>query len=150
LRRALLINRAEISLGILIIGCIVYLVVYVRLALLFAFIYLGLAKLQHIPWSFLDSMVDSFAMPLSYTFLPRNWSIQAAELVHSTIVISLGIGALGAYARRKLDLFRSMAEDIWSRLDQDAVKVRMAELWSKMQANKPAGTSATGQAKPQQ
>jgi hypothetical protein len=144
----LLLNRAEIIVGILVVGCLVYLVVYVRLALLFAFIYLGLAKLQYIPWSFLDSMVDSFAIPLSYTLLPRNWAIHAAGLVHSAIVISLGIGALVAYARRKLDLFRGMAENVWSRLDEEAVKARIAELWGRMQRTKPTGTTATGQASP--
>src|SRR5207249_171276 len=62
------LSRAEITYGVLVLGCLVYAVFYVRLALLFAFIYLALAKVQHIPWTFLDSMVDSLAMPLSYTF----------------------------------------------------------------------------------
>jgi len=52
----LLINRNEIVYGVLAVTSLVYLFVYLRLAFLFAFIYLGIAKVGGLHFSLLDSL----------------------------------------------------------------------------------------------
>jgi hypothetical protein len=126
-----LLYRAEVTYAIFIIGFFVYAVVYLRLALLFGFIYLGAARLQHIPLTFLDCMVNSLGMPLAYAFFPRNWIIQGVQLVHTFVLILLGVGVLNAYLRRKLNLFRAIAEDVWSILEQEEIQERMRQCYNK-------------------
>ncbi len=122
----LLINRIEISYLFFLAGVLLYFAVYARIAILFGFVYLGVAKLNHIPLSFLDAMVNSFAMPLSYTNYPRYWLLQLSEDIHSLVVIALGFGALSAYMRQKAEAFRGVAEDLWVKLDRADVRSRMA------------------------
>jgi hypothetical protein len=122
----LLINRIEISYLFFVAVIFVYIAIYVRVAVLFAFVYLGISKLSHVPLGFLDAMVNSFAMPLSYTNYPRQWVLQMAEDVHSGVVLLLGVGAGVAYMRQKVDSFTAVAEALWAKLDQDNVRSRMA------------------------
>jgi hypothetical protein len=133
----LLINRAEISYMFFLALCFAYFVVYTRLALLFAFVYIGIAKINHIPLGFLESFVNSLAMPFSFTNLPRNWAIQLAELTHTATVLFLGFGALITYFQQKLEAFAGIAESLWSRLDQEAVRQKMASA-AKTSAPQPA------------
>lgn len=127
----LLLKRAEITYAIVALGCFIYANVFLRLALLFGFIYIGVAKLRHIPLSFLDSMVNSLGMPLSYTFFPHDWVIQSVQLLHSIVVIALGAGFINAYFKRKLGSFRETAENVWSRLHEEQVKNRMYQFHSR-------------------
>lgn len=134
----LLVNRGEVKYLLFLAVCLVYAAMYIRVAVLFAFLYLGVAKLNHVPLGFLDSMVNSFAMPLSYTNYPKHWLIQLCEDVHSVIAVGLGIGAALAYVRQKFDAFKVVADDLWEKLDKADVRTRMSYAASKAKAAKKA------------
>ena len=123
----LIINRVEVSYAFFVVGCFMYVLVYFRIALLFAFVYLGIAKLNHLPLRFLDSMTNSIAMPLSYTNFPRNWQIQLAEDCHSLVAIVLGFEALRAFLQGRMEAFLGLAEQIWEKLNEATLRVKMAE-----------------------
>ena len=139
----LLVNRVEISYLLFVAVILTYIAVYVRVAIFFAFVYLGIAKLSHVPLGFLDAMVNSFAIPLSYTNYPRQWVLQLAEDVHSGVVLLLGVGAGVAYMRQKVDSFRDVAETLWGKLDQDDVRSRMAYAAKKSKPAAPRSTTPT-------
>jgi hypothetical protein len=140
----LLLNRSEISYAFFLLGCLVYIAVYMRIAILFGFMYLGIAKLNHLQLGFADAMVNSFAMPLSYTNFPRQWIMQMAQDVHSVVVILLGIGAFATYIYQKLDALRNVAGALWEKLDSADVRSRMATAAKKNASNKK--TPEPGQA----
>lgn len=121
----LILNRSEITHGVIVVAVIAYMIVYLRLALLFGFIYMGLAKVLAIQFTFLDSMTTSLFMPLTFKNIPRSNAMQAAAGVHCFIVVALGFGAINAYLRRKLNAFRDIAESVWSTLDAEEVRSRI-------------------------
>jgi hypothetical protein len=135
----LLLKRAEVTYAILALGCFIYAIIYLRLALLFGFVYLGVAKLRHLPLSFLDSMVNSLGMPLSYTFFPHEWMIQSVQLFHALVVIALGAGFINAYFKRKLGTFKEVAENVWEKLDQEQLKDRIYQFQSRFSQARSAG-----------
>jgi hypothetical protein len=137
----LLIHRAEVRYLLILAAILVYAGIYVRIAMIFAFIYLGIAKLDGVSLTFADSMVNALAMPFSFTNYPRDWVLQAAEFIHTLVVISLGVGALLTYLQRKLEEFQVVAGDLWGKLNQTEVRARMATA-AKKAAVKPVASIA--------
>jgi hypothetical protein len=124
----LLIKRTEITYLFLGLAVMAYGAVLIRVAVLFAFLYIGIGKLDNIPMPLAGTMIDSLAMPFSFTFFPHQWAIQLSQLIQTGVVISLGFGALRAWLKRKLEFFQGAARDIWSQLDDEAVRQRMTDL----------------------
>jgi len=133
----LLIHRAEVRYLFVVATFVVYAGIYVRVSMLFGFIYLGIAKLHNVPLSFADSMVNSFVMPVSYTNLPHDWVIQLAEDVHTLIAVLLGLETIFSYVQSKLAGLRLAASGIWEMLDPAEVRARMAVAAKKAAALRP-------------
>jgi len=122
----LLIQRAEIRYLFVFATFVAYAGIYVRISMLFGFIYLGIAKLHHVPLTFADSMVATFVMPVSYTNLPHDWLIQLAEDFHTFIAVFLGAETLYSYIQSKLEGIQLAATGIYAMLDPVEVRTRMA------------------------
>jgi hypothetical protein len=133
----LLLRRSEITFLAMLLGIFAYIVVYLRLALLFGFIYFGCSKLQHLPFGFVDSMTTALFIPLTFGNIPRNNLLELIGGVQTVFAVVLGFGAIKAYIQRKIDIFKKTATDLWTALNEEAVRVRL-ELWRGRTAAAPS------------
>ena len=136
----LLVHRSEISFFFFLVGSFAYLAVYARISLLFAFVYLGIAKLDHTSLAFLDSTVNAIAIPVSFTNFPRDWRIQSVEVMHTMIVVVLGFEAAAAYWRRKTEILNDVADKLWRRLDEETIRSKMSDLANYGKPTQPSST----------
>lgn len=98
-----LVSRWAAVLGSAFLGCI-----YLYLALLFSFIYYGVAHVQLVTLNWPIALVTSLFMPFSYTDLPLNFWVKLAGGVHSTVILAIGAGTLVNYVTHKAqDLHRT-------------------------------------------
>jgi len=118
-------KRSEILHGALTLAVGVYVLIYLRLVFLFTFLYFGIAKIGHIKFGLLDSVVSALLMPLSFGDLPHNSFMKFFAGAQSAIVVLLGVGAVGAYLQRKLNAVQQAAGNVWEVLNSDDVKVRI-------------------------
>jgi hypothetical protein len=121
-------NYNGFSFWLLLVGVGLYLLMYARVSFLFAFVYFGLCKLQGQHLGFLDSMMGSLTMPFSFTDFPRTWPVRLMEGIHTLVLLTIGIGAVRAYIRRKISSLSGAARKVWERLDDDAVRQKMTEI----------------------
>jgi len=119
------LKRNEIVYGVLAIASLAYLFVYLRLVVLFAFLYLRFAKLQGIHFTLLDSAFTALFMPLTYGDLPRNYFLKGIAGVQSLMVLLMGFGAIKTYLDRRVEAVKQAAGLVWEKLNEADVRSRI-------------------------
>jgi hypothetical protein len=120
-----LLKRNEIVYGVLTIASLAYLFVYLRLVVLFAFLYLGVAKLQGIHFTLLDSAFVALFMPLTYGDLPRNYFLKGIAGVQSLMFLLMGFGVIKTYLDRRVEAVKQAASLLWEKLNEADVRSRI-------------------------
>jgi hypothetical protein len=115
-----------------------YVCIYVYIALLFSFVYYGIARVcgLDMPWS--EAAVDSIFIPVYVTELPKTFFMRFAGGVQWTLIVVVGFGTFWNYFHKRLEAVHAGAMEIGSLLTDEAVRARYKLLESKV---KPATTT---------
>jgi hypothetical protein len=130
---ALLRDRRRVVQWTMYLGTLLFLAVYIYLAVIFSFAYYGVARVQNIPYEWITSFADSMFMPLTFGSLPRSNWIKVLGGVHAFSVLALGVGTVFGYLRKKLDSLHDAAEELSGRLQQAELRAKLAEIGQKFQ-----------------
>ena len=115
-----------------------YVCIYVYIALLFSFVYFGIARVSGLnaPWS--EVAVDSIFIPVYVTELPKTFFMRFAGGVQWTLIVVVGFGTFWNYFHKRLEAVHAGALEIGSLLTDETVRSRYELLESKV---KPAKTT---------
>ena len=116
-----------------------YVCIYVYVALLFSFVYFGIARISglNMPWS--EAAVDSIFIPVYVTELPKTFFMRFAGGVQWSLIVILGLGTFWNYFHKRLEAVHASAIEIGGLLTDETVRERYKLLESKV---KPAKTTA--------
>lgn len=101
-----LLSRWAWVLGIVFLGSI-----YTYIAVLFSFAYYGIARVSGVPYSWPDSLVASLFIPFFVSELPKILTVRLLGGLHCLLVVTVGVGTIVNFLRRKLDAVRRAATD---------------------------------------
>ena len=115
-----------------------YVCTYVYIALLFSFVYFGIARVSglNVPWS--ETAVDSIFIPVYVTELPKTFFMRFAGGVQWTLIVIVGFGTFWNYFHKRLEAVHTGAIAIGGLLTDETVRARYKLLESKV---KPAKTT---------
>lgn len=134
LRDDYLVSRWAWVLGIISFGFI-----YVYFALLFSFVYFGIARVSGISYSWLDSLVASLFIPLFATELPKTLFLRFVAGMHCVLVLTVGISTFFSFLQRRLDVVRTTARALNEKLVDEAFQRKVSVVGAKL-AESPLGS----------
>jgi hypothetical protein len=135
---ALLRNRRRAGNLAIFLSFIIFGGVYLYLAFLFSFAYVGIAKVQGIAYSWVEALVTALFIPVGYSDLPRNVWIKLIGGIHFASAIGLGFGTIYGYMKSKLESLTRIAELLNGKFSDDQVKTKLTTLESVFAAKIPA------------
>jgi hypothetical protein len=115
-----------------------YVCIYIYIALLFSFVYFGIARVSglDVPWS--ETAVDSIFIPVYVTELPKTFFMRFAGGVQWTLIVIVGFGTFWNYFHKRLEAVHAGAIKIGGLLTDETVRAKYKLLESKV---KPAKTT---------
>jgi hypothetical protein len=124
-----------------------YVCIYIYIALLFSFVYFGIARVcgLDLPWS--EAAVDSIFIPVYVTELPKTFFMRFAGGVQWTLVVVVGFGTVWNYFHKRLNAVHTGAMEIGGLLTDEEVRARYKLLESKVKPTE-ATTVTVGGATP--
>jgi len=128
----LLENKKRVMMTALALGVLAFAAIYLYLGLLFGVTYYGLARVQSIPYSLADALINAVFIPAAYSDLPHNAWIRALGGFHWLFVVVVGVGTIFAYWQKKLAGLSRVAELLRGRLSAEEIKTRLDELWTRV------------------
>jgi hypothetical protein len=96
--------------------------IYAYFAVLFSFLYHGLAYASGVQFAWSDALVTSAFIPFLITDLPKVAIVRLAGGIHCALIVAVGIGTIVRFFRRKLDDVRKSAEEMRKRLAHPSVR----------------------------
>lgn len=127
LKNPYLVSRWAWLLGILIFGSL-----YLYIAVLFSFVYYGIARVNGIPYLWADALVSSVFIPFFVSDLPKLLAIRIIGGIHCVLVLTVGIGTVVNFLRRKLDAMRKAASELSDRLAEQSLQEKYLILEQKV------------------
>jgi hypothetical protein len=112
-----LMSRWGVLITVVIFGTI-----YAYFGLLFSFVYHSLAYLFGVSFAWADAIVTSEFMPFLITDLPKVAIIRLVGGIHCALIVTIGVGTVVSFFRRKLDDIRRGAEDMSKRFADQSVR----------------------------
>jgi hypothetical protein len=134
LRDKYLVSRWAWVLGIISFGSL-----YTYIALLFSFVYFGIASVSGISYSWVDSLVSSLFIPFYATELPKTFILRLLAGVHITLVLTVGIGTFFSFLQRRLFMIRTAATVVNDKLIDATFQEKFLILGTKL-AESPANS----------
>jgi hypothetical protein len=134
---AFLSNRYLVSSWAWLLAVVFLTAVYIYIAGLFSFVYYGIARVSGISYRWPDAFVTSVFIPFFAGDLPKVVWIRALGGLQGAIVISVGIGTVVTYLRRRLDSVLTSAVAISGRFAEQSIRERYVLL------EKRFGTTST-------
>ena len=125
------------------LGAISFGLLYIYIALLFSFAYVGIARVSGISFSWAESLVASLFIPLFATELPKTIYLRLLGGVHCTLVLTVGIGTFYSFLQRRLFAIRTAATVINDRLIDETFDAKFSVLGTKL-SESPANSSQQG------
>jgi hypothetical protein len=115
-----------------------YVCIYLYMAVLFSFVYFGIARISglSLPWS--EAAVDAIFIPVYVTELPKTAFMQVAGGVQWILVVVVGAGTFWNYFQKRLEAVNSAAIEISDTLADERVRARYNLLGSKVKPEKTA------------
>ncbi len=107
------------------------------LAFLFSFAYYGIAKVNHLSYSWSDALVASIFIPLFVSDLPKLLVIKVLAGLHVLLVVTVGLGTIVGYLRRKLDSVQKAATDLRTRFEDKDLKEKYSILERQFDPSNP-------------
>ncbi|HEY5176753.1 MAG TPA: hypothetical protein VII95_14425 [Terriglobales bacterium] len=138
---ALLRNRQRVAQWAMFLGLVVFVGIYLYLALLFSVAYCGIARLTHVTLTWYDSVVYSIFIPFAFSDLPKNAWLKGLAGFHAVFVILLGVTTVFGYLQRKLNALYNVADSLSARLQEPEVRTKIVIMADKL---KPPNASAAG------
>jgi hypothetical protein len=132
LRDEYLVSRWAWVLGIISFGLI-----YVYIALLFSFVYVGIARVSGISYPWASSLVASLFIPLFATELPKTFSLRLVGGIHCVLVLTVGISTFFSFLQRRLFAIRTAATVVNDKLIDEAFQKKVTIVGTKL-AESPA------------
>jgi hypothetical protein len=117
-----------------------YVCIYLYIALLFSFVYFGIARVSglNLPWP--EAAVNSVFIPLYVRELPKTLFMRFAGGAQWTLIVVVGFGTFWNYFHRRLEAVHTGALEISGVLADEEVRARYKLLESKVKPTK--GTKA--------
>jgi hypothetical protein len=138
LRDPYLLSRWALVLGVVFFGSI-----YVYIAVLFSFAYYGIAHVSGVPYSWPDALVTSVFIPLFVSELPKILAAKLLGGIHCLLVVTVGIGTIANFLRRKLDAIRRAATDLSDRFTDQSIQEKYIILEEKFSTTAAPPTEET-------
>ena len=113
-----------------------YVCIYLYIALLFSFVYFGIARVSglNLPWS--EAAVNSVFIPLYVRELPKTFFMRFAGGAQWTLIVVVGFGTFWNYFHRRLEAVHTGALEISDVLADEGVRARYKLLESKVKPTK--------------
>jgi hypothetical protein len=127
LKNPYLLSRWAWLLGIMFLGSL-----YLYIAVLFSFVYYGIARLHGIPYLWPDALVSSVFIPFFVSDLPKILVMRIVGGLHCLLVLTVGIGTIVNFLRRKLDSLRKAATELSDRLAEASLQQKYLLLEQKV------------------
>jgi hypothetical protein len=127
LKNPYLLSRWAWLLGIVFLGSL-----YLYIALLFSFVYYGMARLHGVPYPWVDALVSSIFVPFFVSDLPKFLVMRVVGALHCVLVLTVGIGTVANFLRRKLDALRKAATELSDRLAEQSLQQKYLILEQKV------------------
>ena len=122
-----LVSRWAWVLGIISFGFI-----YVYIALLFSFVYFGIARVSGILYPWLDSLVASLFIPLFATELPKTLPLRFVAGIHCMLVLTVGVSTFFSFLQRRLGVVRTTATTLYEKLADEAFQEKVLVVGTKI------------------
>ncbi len=121
-----------------------YVCIYIYIALLFSFVYFGIARVSglDVPWS--ETAVDSIFIPVYVTELPKTFFMRFAGGVQWTLIVIVGFGTFWNYFHKRLEAVHAGAIKIGGLLTDETVRAKYKLLESKVKPAKTATVRVQG------
>jgi hypothetical protein len=121
-----------------------YVCIYVYIALLFSFVYFGIARVSGLSVLWSEVAVDSIFIPVYVTELPKTFFMRFAGGVQWSLVVVIGFGTFWNYFHKRLEAVSTSAVEIGSVLTDEAVREKYKLLESKVKPYKPTTVAVQG------
>jgi hypothetical protein len=111
LKNEYLLSRWAWVLGIMSFG-----IIYLYIALLFSFVYVGIARVSEISYPWTSSIVASLFIPLFATELPKTAPLRFFGGVHCVLVLTVGVSTFFSFLQRRVFVVRTAATVVHDKL----------------------------------
>jgi hypothetical protein len=112
--------------------------IYTYFSILFSFAYFGIARLSGLDYSWPDALVTSMFIPFFIRDLPKVFAIRLLGGLHDLLILTVGVGTVMNFFRRRLDAVRRAATTLSNRFDDPAVRDKYLILEGKFSNPSPA------------
>jgi len=130
-------DRQQVKFFVLVTCAVIGVALYLYAAVLFGFVYLAIAKLQHVNMTVLECLANAVFMPSSSGRFPNGvWFTIASGLQYVLLAafgISAGLGILRGYVLNQLNNFLQASQDIDQRLQDQELERKLANVESRLQ-----------------
>jgi len=123
-----------------------YVCIYVYVALLFSFVYFGIARVTGLKVAWSEAALDSMFILVYVTELPNTFFMRAAGGVQWTLIVVLGFGTFWNYFHRRLEAVHTGAIEIAGLLASESVRAKYKLLESKVKPAKTTTVAPQGRA----
>lgn len=120
-----------------------YISVYLYIALLFSFVYFGIARVSGLNFRWSEAVVNSVFIPVYVTELPKTFFMRFAGGAQWTLIVVVGFGTFWNYFHKRLAAVHTGALEISNVLADEEVRARYKLLESKVKPAKDASASQT-------
>ncbi len=124
----------------LLVGCF-YICVYLYIALLFSFVYFGIARVSGLNLTWSEAVMNSVFIPVYVTELPKTFFMRLVGGAQWTLVVVVGFGTFWNYFHKRLDAVYTGALEISHVLADEGVRAKYKLLESKVKPAKDAPAS---------
>ncbi len=114
---------------------------YVYIAIIFSFVYFGIASVSGLKLAWPDALVTSIFIPAYVTDLPHVFALRLAGGLHFALVFLVGIGTVMNFFRKRLEEIRISAMKISDRFSEQNIQEKYLILEAKY-AQATTSTSA--------
>jgi hypothetical protein len=118
-----------------------YICVYLYIALLFSFVYFGIARVSGLNLTWSEAVVNSVFIPAYVTELPKTFFMRFAGGAQWTLIVVVGFGTFWNYFHKRLEAVHTGALEISDVLADEEVRARYKLLESKVKPAKDAPAS---------
>jgi hypothetical protein len=115
-----------------VLGTIFFGAIYIYIAALFSFAYYGISRVAGVYLSWPDALVDSIFIPFLVSELPKILAIKILAGFHCSLIVTIGVGTIVNFLRRKLERIRKAASSLSNRFTEQSIQEKILILEKKV------------------
>jgi hypothetical protein len=85
---------------------------YVYISSIFAAVYFGIAKLEHLTLDWRSALIDSLFVPIAFTDLPHSFAIRLIAGIHAVVIGAIGCNVLFRHFNSKITQLSATALEL--------------------------------------